>query len=111
MTFLTSADDTIVTTTHRRAFTLAEAPPISFGLAGKLSPHKGDLTITESNKHGRSVSIKLRARNRHGIEFSGTWTSPTTTKLHPQEQGYGGAGNTDELPDELRSLIESLVWA
>ena len=72
---------------------LLDAPMVSFGLAGKLSPHRARVVLTTHNR-GANLTVSLDAANSNGIEFRGSWGSHRTTTVPPHDFGHGGAGRS-----------------
>ena len=93
----------------RMYYDLEDAPLISFGQAGALSPHRA--SVERDSHHNQtgdrvhhSVKISLKARNRNNVEFRGTWGWPEAARPLGWEHDYGhyGSGCIEDLPIELR---------
>ena len=109
-----SVNETTRSTEEIVSFTLpAGAPPVRFGLAGELSPHRGSVSKRVlSLPGGKDVplfAVDLQAENGKGGSFRGSWESPKPTEPRPSEMGYGGFGAIEDLPRELRSKIMGLL--
>ena len=97
------------TSSSRIYYDLEDAPLISFGDAGMLSPHRA--SVERDSHHNQtgdrihhSVRISLKARNKNDVDFRGTWGWPDAARPLGWEHDYGryGWGFISELPEELR---------
>ena len=97
-------------------YDLENAPLISFGQAGVLSPHRASVErnsyhnqIGERTAH--STRISLSAKNANDVQFRGTWGWPKPAKPIGWEHDYGyyGSGRIEELPEELRHELGVFV--
>lgn len=95
-------------TTRVWTFTLSDAPKVSFGFAGALSPIRASVTEISRDEY-RSVTIRLTAEkfdtNPTGLTFWGTWCAPNPSTPDPSDYGYSGHGHIDDLPSELAEAI------
>lgn len=95
------------------SFTLPEdTPPVSFGLAGEISPSRGSVSqrvlTLPGGKDVVLTAVVLYAQSSEG-SFKGRWESPKPTEPLPQSRGYGGHGAIDGLPASLREAALALL--
>ena len=97
-------------------YDLENAPLISFGQAGMLSPHRASIERNSChNQTGDSIyhstRISLSAKNANDVQFRGTWGWPDAARPLGWENDYGyyGSGRIEELPEELRHELGVFV--
>ena len=109
---------TEVTTKYssRVYYNLEDAPLVSFGQAGMLSPYRA--SVERDSYHNQtgertfhSIRVALSAKNANDVQFRGAWGWPHPAKPIGWEQDYGhyGSGRIKELPEELRHELGVFV--